>query len=452
MFLTAGAGSDILIGGVGDDRLLGGGGSDEYRYNLGDGGDRIIETGGNGDTDRLVFGGGIDPATIAVGRSSLDNLDVVLRLSSGETIILENQLSTATGAGLEQISFADGTVWSCSDILSKLDPHLLIAGAGANTLAGSGSYDIFVAGTGSGTLTGFGGSDTYRVSASADQLVISEDAEDGTDRLELIGLNAADVTFIERGADLVVKNKATGHITTLTNEFSFAPTGVEQVAFADGTVWDKTQIASHVVLPSAAGNYTVVGTPGDDTFQPGAGNDLIEGGPGSDTIVYASGDGSDTIGDGYNSVSQVDVLKFVDLRPGDVVFSKQGSNLTIAIPGAGDTITVQGQFTSANEYWGLEQIQFSDGTVWDRAAIAAAAWIRGSAAAETLNGSADPDTIDGGAGADTLSGGDGGDTYIYHAGSGNDVIVESSSDSGTDTLKLGLTLPTLPSAKLAMIC
>ncbi|EJN08763.1 Ca2+-binding protein, RTX toxin [Bradyrhizobium sp. YR681] len=434
--LTAGAGSDILVGGAGDDRLLGGGGSDEYRYNLGDGSDRIVETGGNSDTDRLVLGSGIDPATTVVGRSSLDNSDVVLRLSNGQTIVLENQLSMASGGGLEQISFADGTVWSRSDILSKLDPHLLIAGAGTSTVVGSGSDDVFVAGAASRTLTGFGGSDTYKVGASADQLVISEDAEAGTDRLELVGLNAADVTFIQRGVDLVVKNKANGHITTITNQFGFAPTGVEQVAFADGTVWDKTQIASHVVLPNAAGSYTVVGTSGDDTFQPGAGNDLIEGGAGSDTIVYAFGDGSDTIADGYNSASQVDVLKFADLRSGDLVFSRQGADLTIAIPGAGDTITVQGQFTSAGEYWGLEQIQFSDGSVWDRAAIAAAAWIRGSAAAETLNGSADPDTIDGGGGADTLSGGDSGDTYIYHAGSGNDVIVESSTDSGADTLKL----------------
>jgi Ca2+-binding RTX toxin-like protein len=434
--LAGGAGSDILVGGAGNDRLNGGGGSDDYRYNSGDGSDRIVDSGGGADTDRLVFGSGIDPTAIKVGRSSLDNSDIVLQLTNGETIVLQDQLSTSAGAGLEQISFADGPVWSRSDILSRLDPHLLIAGAGASTLVGSGGNDIFVAGAGSGTLTGFGGSDTYRVGASADQLVISEDAEDGADRLELIGLNAPDVTFIQRGADLVLKNKANGHVTTVTNQFGFAPTGVEQVTFADGTVWDKTQIASHVVLPNAAGNYTVVGTSGDDTFQPGAGNDLIEGGAGSDTIVYASGDGSDTISDGYNSAFQVDVLKFVDLRPGDVVFSRQGSNLTIAIPGAGDTITVQGQFTSPSEYWGLEQIQFSDGTVWDRDAIATAAWIRGTSAAETLNGFATVDTLDGGAGADTLIGGDGGDTYIYHVGSGNDVIQESSADAGADVVKL----------------
>ncbi|OAF14276.1 hypothetical protein AYJ54_42725 [Bradyrhizobium centrolobii] len=434
--LTGEAGSDILVGGAGNDLLNGGGGSDEYRYNSGDGSDRIVDSGGSADTDRLVFGSGIDPATITVGRSSADNSDVVLRLANGETIVLQDQLSATPGSGLEQVSFADGTVWSRSDILNRLDTHLFIGGAGSETLVGSGTADVFVAGAGSETLMGYGGSDTYRVGEGAGNLTISEDAEDGTDRLELTGLNASDVTFIQRGVDLIVKNKANGHITTITNQFGFAPTGVEQVAFADGTVWDKTQIASHVVLPNAAGNYTIVGTSGDDTFQPGPGNDLIEGGAGSDTVIYAFGDGSDTISDGYNSASQVDVLKLVDLRPGDVVFSKQGENLTIAIPSAGDVITVQGQFTSANEYWGLEQIQFSDGTVWDRAAIAAAAWIRGSAAAETLNGSVDPDTIDGGAGADTLSGGDGGDTYIYHAGSGNDVIYESSAGSGTDTLKL----------------
>ncbi|QOZ75368.1 hypothetical protein XH83_07890 [Bradyrhizobium sp. CCBAU 53351] len=434
--LAGGAGSDILIGGAGNDRLNGGSGSDEYRYNLGDGGDRIADSGGNADTDRLVLGSGIDPAAITVGRSSIDNSDIVLQLASGDTIVLQDQLSASAGAGVEQIVFANGAVWSRSDLLARLDSHLFIGSASNQTAAGSGTSDVFIAGSDAETLVGYGGNDTYRVGAGAGNVIISEDAEDGTDRLELVGLNAADVTLIRRGADLIVKNKANGHTTTITNEFSYAPTGVEQVAFADGTVWDKTQIAAHAVLPNAAGNYTIQGTSEDDTFQPGAGNDLIQGGAGSDTVIYALGDGSDTINDGYNSASQIDVLKLVDLRPGDVIFSRQGSDLSIAIPGSGDVITVQGQFTSTSDYWGLEQIQFSDGTVWDRSAIVAAAWIRGTSAAETLNGFATADTLDGGAGADVLVGGDGDDTYIYRAGSGNDVIQESGTDSGTDVVKL----------------
>ncbi|MDF0585064.1 calcium-binding protein, partial [Bradyrhizobium yuanmingense] len=434
--LAGGAGSDILIGGAGNDRLNGGSGSDEYRYGPGDGSDRIVDNGGSTDTDRLVLGSGIDPDTTTVGRSSLDNSDIVLQLANGDTIVLQDQLSASAGAGVEQIVFAGGAVWSRSDLLARLDNHLFIGGAGNQIAAGSGTSDVFVAGSGAETLVGYGGNDTYRVRASAGNVIISEYAEDGTDRLELVGLNAGDVTLIRRGADLIVKNKATGHTTTITNEFSYAPTGVEQVAFADGTVWDKTQVASHAVLPTAAGNYTVVGTSEDDTFQPLAGNDLIQGGGGSDTVIYALGDGSDTINDGDNSASQVDVLKLVDLRPGDVIFSRQGSDLSIAIPGSGDVITVQGQFTSTSDYWGLEQIQFSDGTVWDRSAIAAAAWIRGTNAAETLNGFATGDTLDGGAGADALVGGDGGDTYIYRAGSGNDVIQEIGADSGTDVVKL----------------
>ncbi|MCK1331317.1 hypothetical protein IVB57_23620 [Bradyrhizobium sp. CW9] len=434
--LAGGAGSDILIGGASADRISGGNGSDEYRYNLGDGSDRIVDSGGSADTDRLVLGSGIDPATIKVGRSSLDNSDIVLQLANGDTIVLQDQLSASAGAGLEQIVFANGAVWSRSDLLGRLDGHLLIGGADTQALAGSGTADVFVAGSGAETLTGYGGSDTYRVGAGADNVTISEDAEDGTDRLELVGLNAADVTFIQRGADLIVKNKANGHTTTIANEFSYAPTGVEQVAFADGTAWDKTQIAAHSVLPNAAGNYTIQGTPEDDTFQPGAGNDLIQGGAGSDTVIYALGDGSDTINDGYNSASQVDVLKLLDLKPGDVIFSRLGSDLSIAIPGSGDVITVQEQFTSTSDYWGLEQVQFSDGTAWDRSAIATAAWIRGTSAADTLNGFATADTLDGGAGGDTLIGGDGGDTYIYHVGSGNDVIQESGADSGTDVVKL----------------
>ncbi|MGQ0685617.1 calcium-binding protein [Bradyrhizobium sp.] len=433
--LTAGGGADILIGGAGNDVLTGGAGSDEYRYDPGDGRDRIADMGGSADTDKLVLGSGIDPSSVTVARSSLANSDVVLVLATGETIVLQGQLS-GNGAGLEEIRFADNTVWSRSDILSRLDSHLIVGSTGTETLAGSGVADTFVAGIGDETLSGYGGGDTYRVSAGAGNAVIVEGSESGTDRIELVGLNRADVRFTRSSNDLVITIVSTGRTVTVISQFGLASAGVEEIAFADGSVWDRSQIANNAATTGTAGGETVTGTPGDDVLQPGAGNDVIQAGAGSDTVIYGLGDGSDTINDGVNSLVQTDVLRFLDLNAADVMFSRSGSNLLIKVLSNGDTITVQQQFTSATDFWGIEQVQFADGTVWDKAAISAAAWIRGTSAAETVSGTSDADTIDGQAGNDTLRGYGNDDTYIYALGSGNDTIDENSSDAGTDVIKL----------------
>jgi Ca2+-binding RTX toxin-like protein len=438
--LTGGNGADVLVGGVGNDRLIGAGGSDEYQYNQGEGSDRIFDVGGGSDTDRLVFGTGIDPSGITVGRSSLNNSDAVLLLATGETIVLQDQFSDASGAGLEQIKFADNTVWTRADILSHLDSHLVIGSTGTETLVGSEGADVFLAGAGNKTLTGYTGSDIYRVGADAGNDLIVEGSDAGTDRIELIGLNSADVHFSRNNADLVIKIVATGHTITVANQFWLTTAGVEQVVFADATVWDRTLISDNSATEGTAGGDIVVGTPGDDVLQPGLGNDLIEAGAGSDTIIYALGDGSDTINDGANSAGQVDSLRFVDLNAADVIFSRSGSDLVINVLSSGDVITVQQQFTSPTDFWGLEQVQFADGTVWNKAAISAAALVRGTSGSETLNGSSDADVLDGLGGNDDLRGGNGGDTYLYRVGSGNDTIYENSGDTGADVVKLeGLT-------------
>jgi Ca2+-binding RTX toxin-like protein len=439
--LTGGAGVDILAGGLGNDRLTGGGGSDEYRYALGDGNDRIIESGNAADVDRLVLGAGIDPSSVVVGRSSRDNADVVLRFTNGATIVLQDQMSNSAGAGLEQIKFDDNTTWSRPDILGRLDDHLIIGGSGSGTLTGSAGADVLVAGTSNETLSGGGGDDIYSVSIGIGHETIVEGYDDAaTDRIELAGLNNGDVELYRDGYDLIIEVTATGGTTRVVGQFNYSGSGVEEIVFADATVWDKVTIAENASTRGTSAGETVVGTPGDDVLQPGPGNDLIQAGAGSDTIIYALGDGSDTINDGANSATQVDVLRFVDLNAADVVFSRQGADLTVEVTSSGEVVKVVNQFTSPTDFWGIERVHFADGTVWDQSQISAAAWIRGTSGAETLYGTSDADVIDGRGGDDSLRGGNGGDTYVYKAGSGNDIIYENSGDSGADTVKLvGLT-------------
>ena len=89
---------------------------------------------------------------------------------------------------------------------------------------------------------------------------------------------------------------------------------VEEIRFADGTVWDVAYIKNVVTtITGTEGNDSLVGYEfddiinglgGDDSISSGSGNDTINAGAGNDK-VYAS-DGNDTVdaGDGnsYNFV------------------------------------------------------------------------------------------------------------------------------------------------------
>ena len=63
--------------------------------------------------------------------------------------------------------------------------------------------------------------------------------------------------------------------------------------------------------------------------------------------------------------SNTDVLQSTDLNASDLTFSRNGDDLQISINGTNDTITVDWQFHSTDQDWGVESIQFADGSSWD---------------------------------------------------------------------------------------
>src|SRR6185437_8751057 len=163
---------------------------------------------------------------------------------------------------------------------------------------------------------------------------------------------------------------------------------------------------------------TITGTSANDTIFGDLGNDTLTGKVGSDVYVYRSGDGSDviddvtqeTVSDGYSwttytyggSSSEVDVLRLTDLDTSDVMLRRSGNDLYVRDNATGQDIRVVDHFATA--YWGMEKIEFADGSSWDRAAINFNAWIRGSNNAETLNGFDTDDSLDGQGGNDTING------------------------------------------------
>ncbi|WP_339471012.1 calcium-binding protein, partial [Pseudomonas capeferrum] len=180
--LHGGNGNDILLGGEGNDSLYGGAGndtlsgdadSDVYRFSRGWGQDTVNNNDSStGKVDAIEFAADIASSDILVTRSS-NNL--ILSLAGSTDKVTVSNYFTSDGASyykLEEIRFADGTVWSYAhikamtlfgtdhdDVLTDLDNlGELHGGAGNDTLDG---------GSGSNRLYGDASDDVLKDSTSA---------------------------------------------------------------------------------------------------------------------------------------------------------------------------------------------------------------------------------------------------------------------------------------------
>ncbi|MBZ9757297.1 putative Ig domain-containing protein [Mesorhizobium sp. ESP6-5] len=464
--LTGLGGNDTLQGDGGNDTVNGGVGSDTVVYASGDGNDVIEGTKNLTDVDtlRLI---NLNADDIQLARQ--DTTLTVKILSTGEIITVEKQFWKNENWGIEKIIFADGMSWNQADITA----HAWTRGTtGNDDLTGSsiesGNWnDNYDAGKGDDTFWDWSGSDTY-IYASGDGNDRIDDyggniLYSGTDTLKLIDLNMNDVVLTKSGLDLIITDLQTSQTITILEQLG-SSRGVESIVFADGARWDRADFlsaAAGAIMGNQANNSltgttaadTIISLEGNDTLTGGLGADVLKGRAGSDTYVYAAGDGNDHINDEDGSVTDIDVLRLTDLNAEDVQFSHDDFNLTIKVLSTGETITVDGQFSDPDQNFGIEKIEFADGSSWNQADIQANAWIRGTDGDDNLyeNGLW-PVTFYGGKGDDYFSPSMGDDKFIYALGDGNDTYslynpwfddpddIESDTLIFTDILSSGVAL------------
>ena len=228
-------------------------------------------------------------------------------------------------------------------------------------------------------------------------------------------------------------------------------------------------------LSGEAGDDSLNGGDGNDGLTGGTGNDVLNGGAGSDSLSgdvgndLLNGGGADNSKDYLNGGNGIDVYQFgrgfgqdiaseyspsevntiqllSDINVSDVVLTRIDTRLELSITGTTDKLTLDGYFyvdsySNSTPYQAF-QIQFADGTTWDKAAIRNKVLetaitgttgndtltggdtndhISGGAGNDSINAGAGNDLIEGGTGADTLNGGTGDDTYIVD---GSDTITK----------------------------
>ena len=391
-------GNDTLDGGAGNDTLSGGLGNNVYLFGKGDGQDLITSSTYDTTADKLntmQLKGGTTPSELLLrqvydGYSNKSALEVSIAGTTDTLTISGFFYNDAVNRynGVQQIKFADSTVWSLATILAKL-------------------------------YTGTAGNDVLRGTTAAEAI----NGGSGDDYL-----NGADGDDIVNGGD--------------GNDSLFGEDGDDS-------------------LNSGIGNDYLIGGDGNDTMDGGTGNDTLGGGAGNNVYLFGKGDGQDFI---YGNAGTPSILQFKSsVTYSEVLLRQVTSGLEVSIVGTPDKLTISGVFNgddTSNDQNPIQQIRFAaDNTTWDLTTILAKLYagttgndtLRGTVAADTINGDSGDDSLIGALGNDTVNGGDGNDTLYGEAGNdtlnggaGNDYLYGGDGldmldgGAGDDTLHGGL--------------
>lgn len=258
--------------------------------------------------------------------------------------------------------------------------------AGDDILSGGAGNDTLDGGTGNDTMTGGVGDDIFTVDSTLD-VVIERATDLGTD------LVSSTVSFSAAGT-----NQDGIENITLTGTANIDATGNALANILTGN-------SGANVLTGGDGNDQLYGNGGLDTLLGGNGDDLLDGGTGADAMtggvgsdIYYVDDAGDTVIDRVTDLG-------TDLVYSSVTLSAAGTNQDGI-----DNVTLTGTGNI-------------DAT--------------GNALDNILVGNSGNNVLDGGLGADRMTGGAGNDTYtVDNIG---DLIIELSSDAGTDHVFSSLT-------------
>lgn len=493
--LFGGAGHDTLKGNTGNDYLHGGDGNDTYLFALGDGQDIITDTQG---TDTIQFAAGINVSDVAVARINRDEGGVThqdLEISfansedkitvvgyfdkyvTGQTISVPNKI--------ERIVFADGTIWTASNILGNA--LNIIGSSGADLLTGHKGNDTIDGKGGADALVGYEGNDTYVFKRGYGHSYIYLDMTLGNPVTDLdtiqLGEDIApgDISLMRPALSTGGSKEALEIVVSGTQDKLilgdfFAPDRNElvsiQIQFANGTIWDEQYIINNTQSVSMTGtsgsdamlgysyeddtihgydgNDTINGQGGYDTLYGDAGNDtlqgygILDGGTGNDTLIgmmnnlhyedpntflFGLGYGEDVITAG----GQYGIVRFKeDIDPQDITVTRSSSapdDILVTINGTSDTLIIK-------DVTGLPRLQFEflqNNTTWDYANIAnriGKVLITGSSGDDHLYGVPYGTYLQGGDGNDGLLGDVGDDTI--EGGNGNDYILGRLGDDVVD--------------------
>ncbi|AGH97678.1 Alkaline phosphatase [Micavibrio aeruginosavorus EPB] len=364
---------DYLDAGAGDDYVNGQGGDDTYVFGLGYGQDTFDDNGG---FDTVNILSGVDPADILVTKGSNDSIVLSIIGTTDSVTFLDQERYSYNVYRLDQVVFADNTVWSSYDLRQKAIESQTTSGN--DTVTAFITNDVVMGSAGNDTLRGREGNDTYLYNLGDGQDIFEETS--GNDIIQMgVGILSSDISLSRVGDDLLITiTSMSSSSITVKNHYASSSKVIEKIVFDD--------LSEMTIIPQ------ILGTSGDDIISGTSAADLIYGREGNDNISAGSGN--------------------------DEVYGEDGND------------TINGSTGYDYLYGGLGDDIINGGSDDD--------YIEGNEGGDTLHGNDNADIIYGGDGDDIIYGdahndilyGGNGNDAVY-GGTGNDIIY---GDDGDDTL------------------
>ena len=356
--------SVIYAAGKGDDRIQvsenDGSGVASLVFNVGDGHDTInvVKNSAFNTLPRnttLVFGGGINPDSLTFSDAAAG---LILNYGmAGDSILAEGGLDNSAS-----FEFANGQHYSYD--------QMRLFGMWGGTSGETGTYQ-YTPGSGSQVIYGnsvtVGGHPVLAVSFG-------------------VGI-APSMLSLRLGSLLIRVGPSTGlgqvsgdelHIADFNPNDAYATNQIQSFSFADGTTLSYSQLidlgfdlkgsAQDDVITGTSATDRIDGLDGNDTLDGGAGDDVLSGGAGDDTYLFGYGDGVDRIYD-YGTNASLDKVSFkASVNPDDVAVVRNGDDLELHLAGSADILVLSNWY--ADNAYRVEQVQFADGAVWNKTAMA----------------------------------------------------------------------------------
>jgi Ca2+-binding RTX toxin-like protein len=386
----------FLNGGAGDDRILGSWSADTL---YGGGGGNDVLAGSDGNDTYLVFAGDTGNVTInevtdvdfGGGHSGFPGAR-----DSTDTLIL-------SGMAFRDVTFSVGTFLSTATFPPASRATL-------NISWGTGSASVVFPDPNNPLLAQYPGA-SYGVETIrfADGTVLT---------LDQILPDLVTATLGTPGDEYTVVGTAEDDVLNAPPPF-FSPAGLtEYRTTLDGREGNDALAGGgqNDVLIGGPGYDILSGRGGDDILVGGAGDDQLYGGQGSDLFLFEIGWGQDflkdTVSTGPLGLITGTIRFGADISPSDIGVMDDGFVLYVVHKHTGDRIDLFGASPTGWAGYGVNRVEFADGTVWSRADLLARIG--------PIPGTEGDDFICSAAGDDAIAG-RGGDDVIYGA-EGNDIL------------------------------
>ena len=452
--LNGGDGDDVLDGGAGRDYLDGGAGANIYRFERGNGLDRLQTRLTDGTDETVEFGAGITAADILVQLGDPSYSGITQPGDTGYTRLVigvgnNDALEiTVTGGGcdvgqssLRRFRFSDGSEMSLEQVLAQSDGGLAGYQNGSN-LIGSNSDDTIYGDYYSSNLLRGRDNDDYIVGGSGNDVIAGDNGSDSLDGYignDVLAGGAGDDTLSgDRGSDTYLFNRGDGNDRIETYRWE-SGNDRDSLSFGAGIVAQDVSAyvseSGELVLLVDGGDGGSITSPWyDSTMQE---NQFLP----LNMVQFVSAAGDTQIFDLTGLMrSNAGVLANSNKSRPVSLFENAGvfDVTTATLPAGGDYAVAYAQnvdaFTIpayAHLNYGTDGDDIVQGSLLNDSLNSGAGndLIYGCDGDDYLDGGAGNDRIDAGAGSDAIYGGIGddliragkGDDLIY-AGAGNDVV------------------------------